>query len=60
MNDSKNRDETGWERGWHGHDLAQRRRIARLPLYVKIKWLEDTQRLVQNLARKPDDPDKAS
>lgn len=39
----------GWDAGWDGHALAQRRRIAALPLWVRIDWLEETQRLVMNL-----------
>ncbi|MEO6462505.1 MAG: hypothetical protein ABIP29_05465 [Candidatus Eisenbacteria bacterium] len=39
----------GWDAGWEGHALAQRRRIAALPLWVRIDWLEETQRLVMNL-----------
>ena len=48
--------EDGWDAGWEGHGLAQKRRIAALPLWVRIDWLEDTQRMIQNLRhgeRKP-------
>ena len=41
----------GWDAGWEAHVLAQRRRIASLPLWVRIDWLEETQRLVANLRR---------
>jgi len=45
------RDERMWERGWEGHELAQRRRMARLTLAEKLEWLESAQRLVFNLRR---------
>ena len=43
------RDERMWERGWEGHELAQRRRMARLTLAEKLEWLESAQRLVFHL-----------
>jgi len=43
------RDEREWERGWEGHELAQRRRMARLTLAEKLEWLESAQRLVFHL-----------
>jgi hypothetical protein len=45
------RDERMWERGWDGHELAQRRRMARLTLAEKLEWLESAQRLVFHLRR---------
>ena len=45
------RDERLWERGWDGHELAQRRRMARLSLARKLEWLESAQRLVFHLRR---------
>lgn len=43
------RDEREWERGWEGHERAQRRRMARLTLAEKLEWLENAQRLVFHL-----------
>lgn len=43
------RDERQWERGFEGHALAQRRRMARLTLAEKLEWLESAQRLVLHL-----------
>jgi hypothetical protein len=40
-----------WEVGWEGHTVAQRRRMARLPLALKLEWLEETQRVLQHLSR---------
>jgi len=36
--------------------LAQRRRLARLPLAEKLQWLEDTQRLLDRLRRHRPEP----
>jgi len=41
-----------WESGWDGHDGAQKRRLARLPLAEKLRWLEDAHRLVGHLTRR--------
>ena len=46
------RDERMWERGWEGHELAQRRRMARLTLAEKLEWLESAQRMVFHLRRR--------
>jgi hypothetical protein len=40
-------DEEIWERGYDGHEKAQLKRWARLPLTEKLKWLEETQRLIE-------------
>ncbi|MFN0150099.1 MAG: hypothetical protein ACKVU1_05205 [bacterium] len=42
-------DERIWERGWDGHERAQRERMARLPLWEKIAWLEEAQRVARAL-----------
>ena len=41
--------ETFWERGWEGHESAQLRRLAALPLREKIAWLEKAQALARRL-----------
>lgn len=49
-------DETGWDRGFEGHSLAQRRRMARMTLAEKLDWLEEAHRFVlamQAKARQP-------
>ena len=51
MPETDPRDERVWERGWQGHELAQRRRMARLSLAEKLEWLESAQRLVFHLSR---------
>lgn len=45
------REGTGWDRGWDGHERAQRRRLARLTLAEKLRWLEESQQVVDSLAR---------
>ena len=46
-------DERSWDAGWEGHSLAQLRRMARLPLWEKLAWLEEAQRLARQLGGKP-------
>ncbi len=38
-----------WERGWDGHEQAQRERLARLTLEQKLDWLEEAHRFALNL-----------
>ena len=47
-------EERRWERGWDGHSRAQQERLARLPLWEKLAWLEEAQRLARQLARNSD------
>lgn len=47
MNPAK--DTRCWERGWEGHERAQRKRLAKLPLVDKIEWLEQAQRVALHL-----------
>lgn len=49
--DPKKSVDPGWDRGWSGHAEAQRRRLAALPLWVRIDWLEETQRMLAGLRR---------
>ncbi len=49
MPDSDPHDERLWESGWDAHTVAQRRRLARLPLAEKLRWLEEAQKLVGHL-----------
>ncbi len=46
-------EERDWESGWERHKLAQRRRLARLPLSLKLEWLEEAQKLIEHLGRGP-------
>lgn len=54
-----------WECGWDGHERAQRERMARLPLWEKLAWLEEAQRVVFALgtrspANRSSPPDSAA
>ena len=42
-------DERVWEAGWDGHEVAQRRRLAKLTLAEKLDWLEEAHQLVKRL-----------
>jgi hypothetical protein len=54
--------ESGWDRGFDAHAEGQRRRIAALPLWVRIEWLEETQRMLTHLrgGAKPPDPEESA
>ena len=43
-------EDTAWERGWEGHHDQQLQRLARLPLAEKLRWLEQSHHLVQQLS----------
>jgi hypothetical protein len=47
--------EHSWDSGWDGHERAQLRRKARLPLWQKLQWLEEINRIARHLReqRKP-------
>ena len=47
-----------WEEGWEAHELAQLRRLARIPLVEKIRWLERAQRLAKQLNSGRNSPTK--
>ena len=38
-----------WEEGWEGHELAQMRRMARLSMAEKLRWLEQAHGMVLHL-----------
>jgi hypothetical protein len=52
MPDRSIRSEHVWERGWAGHERAQRRREAALTLIEKLAWLEEASRVAAHLARR--------
>lgn len=45
------RQDDAWDAGWEGHERAQRRRLAALPLTDKLRWLEEADELVRHLRR---------
>jgi hypothetical protein len=48
MADTENHEHL-WENGWEGHRGAQMRRLARLPLWEKLGWLEEAHNIVRHL-----------
>jgi len=38
-----------WPRGFDAHQLEQLRRLAMLPLWAKLEWLEEAQRLAGHM-----------
>lgn len=56
MSEGRSDDEVrdrGWDRGFDGHARAQQERLARLPLWVRIEWLEEMQRFLAGLRPLP-------
>jgi len=55
--------EHSWDAGWDGHERAQLRRKARLPLWQKLQWLEEITRIARHLREqrrpRPNEPDKS-
>ncbi len=45
--------EQSWECDWDGHRVAQLRRLARLPFWEKLDWLEEAQQLAEQLHSTP-------
>lgn len=40
-----------WSVGWDGHELDQLRRLARLPLWQKLQWLEEMNRVIRHMRK---------
>jgi hypothetical protein len=40
-----------WPVGWESHRLAQLRRFARQPLWKKLLWLQEVNRVARNMRR---------
>ena len=49
MSDNEQNGEQLWEDGWDGHRQAQMRRLARLPMWEKLGWLEEAHNIVRHL-----------
>jgi hypothetical protein len=47
--DEPDQEERVWENGWEGHEQAQRLRMAKLPFWIKLEWLEEAHRIVRHL-----------
>ena len=50
-----------WPRGFEEHQLQQLRRLAALPLWLRLEWLEEAQRLAGRIrpSAAPSDADDA-
>lgn len=48
MSESDRRDRD-WPRGFDAHRLEQLRRLAALPLWAKLEWLEEAQQVADRL-----------
>jgi hypothetical protein len=38
-----------WPGSWQEHELDQLRRLARLPLWQKLRWLEEMNRIIRHM-----------
>jgi len=52
MMKKRNREHLMWEKGWAGHERAQLLRMAALSFGEKLRWLEETQDLIQVFKQK--------
>jgi hypothetical protein len=55
MSDERRPCDPEWPRGFDEHSLAQRRRMAQLPLSEKLRWLEEAHEIVRQLERGRDE-----
>lgn len=46
-----------WEVGFAGHELAQLKRLARMPFHLKLKWLEEAHRTLLSMRGEVAEPD---
>lgn len=49
MSETNHDPEGTWECDWAGHELAQLRRLAELPFWEKLEWLEEAQRMAEHM-----------
>jgi predicted transcriptional regulator len=57
MNDSAQKDiqNSPSSNGWEQHELEQLQRLAKLSISEKLEWLEQAQRIAENLRRPGED-----
>ena len=46
-----------WEVGFAEHELAQLKRLARMPFHLKLQWLEEAHRTLLSMRGEAADPD---
>ena len=51
MNPSKTEKQDEWPRGWEESELIGLCHVARLPMSVKLEWLEEASRMVEHMQR---------
>jgi hypothetical protein len=49
--EQEGRAEDVWPIGWHGHEQAQLRRLAKQPLWMKLLWLQEANRFARHMQR---------
>jgi hypothetical protein len=49
MPENEQNDEPLWEGDWDSHRQSQMRRLARLPMWEKLGWLEEAHNIVRHL-----------
>lgn len=52
MSDQERPMNADWPRGFEEHTLAQRRRLAKLPLSERLRWLEEAHEVARKLERR--------
>lgn len=53
MTDRSKSSGADWPRGFDAHQLEQLRRLAELPLWAKLEWLEEAERLAARMQGQP-------
>jgi hypothetical protein len=56
--DQKSAEEGPWPVGWQDHEQAQLRRLAKQPLWMKLLWLQEANRIARHMQRQR--PDRRS
>jgi hypothetical protein len=56
MDEQNKRVEDAWPVGWASHEQAQLRRMAKQPLWKKLLWLQEVNRIARRMRRRQDHP----
>lgn len=60
MDEQESRTEDAWPVGWQSHELAQLRRLAKQPLWKKLLWLQEVNRIARYMRRRRSDDRSAA
>jgi len=52
MDEPNRRTEDAWPVGWAAHEEAQLRRMAKQPLWKKLLWLQEVNRIARHMRRR--------